>query len=69
LTAFYLHQSRMNIGFSGFDDLHLLGGRAGGASKSSRYRPVSLWFALALTLASLPDDDLLGRVQLPFLGS
>jgi hypothetical protein len=28
LTAFYLHQSHMNIDFSVFDNLHLLGERA-----------------------------------------
>jgi hypothetical protein len=65
----------MDIDFSGFDNPHLMG-----ESATCPIRPPSgvlaalqilaiagLWLWLA-AIASPPDDDLLGRVQLPFLG-
>jgi hypothetical protein len=75
LTAFYFHQIRMNIAFSGFDKLHPLGqqryvpdqaalGRAGVVANPRD----TTGYRCGLRLASPPDDDLLKRIQLPFLG-
>jgi hypothetical protein len=75
LTAFYLHESRMNIDFSGFDKLHHLGEgathwpalcsvRHAAQANSRDTTRVLLRFALAW----LSRNGTLKRVQLSFLG-
>jgi hypothetical protein len=56
LTAYYLHQYRIDIDFPGFS----LGTRP--------IRPPSGMLAALFVLARPPDDELLGRIQLRFLG-
>jgi hypothetical protein len=65
----------MNIAFSDFDNLHLIGESAthpirppSGALATLQILAIPPGIAVVCAIASALDDDLLGHVQLPFLG-